>query len=122
MKLCSPQDFADQKHMALDEAICQALSTDNGGGWPIWITPGKGGDLPNRPEHDFKWHSLQEGARIDFCRGTVSDDPGNGPLARIVSRIPVLLADYGISHTNINNLGNMLDAILGISYAAKTGG
>ena len=85
------------------------------------MTPGKGGDVPNRPEHDFKWHSLKEGARIDFCRGTVSDDPGNDTLARIVSRIPVLLANYRISHTKVNR-GNILEVILGISYAAKTGG
>ena len=46
-------------------------------GWPLWKTTGEGGSCPKRLCHDFGLNALQEGARIDFHRGSPNDDHAN---------------------------------------------
>ena len=103
---------------SLDKALRDAILT----GWPIWRSPGTGGKLPNRREHHFAFHKLQQGARIDFYRGTVANDLANVCWSDMLRRLPTY-AKYLAQHPECtNSKGNAMEMAAGISFAAATGG
>ena len=65
--------FDEDLFMNLDNALVAATN----GMWPLWKTAGQGGCMPRRLEHDFQWHCLEDGARIDMYRGGIEHDRGN---------------------------------------------
>ena len=91
-------------------------------GWPLWASSGEGGDVPRKILHNFVVNSLKDGARMDFWRGTSRDDFVNKDWERILG----LLHSYRRwcvsqrSAKSPESLGNCMEAVVGISYAAAT--
>ena len=104
----------------LDTALKSALER----GWPVWHTPGTGGNWPRTCAHDFSQGKVQHGARIDFCRGEVKDDLANIRWFRLYQQLTFYRA-YMKCHqgpTTTNSIGNAMEQSCGVAYAAATGG
>ena len=103
----------------LDEVLAQAIQQF---GWPLWFSPGQGSGEPNRPQHDFSFNSLSQGARIDFYRGVVADDWLNTKWKALYQRLPRYRATI-TKQWNVSSViteGNAMEVATGIAYAAHT--
>ena len=69
----------------IDEALMQVLDIT---GWPIWHTPGGGSDEPSKKACNFVEDKLTWCARIDFRRGTATDDVPNIKCFRMLAQLP----------------------------------
>ena len=115
-----PQGSATELCVYLDAALAGATKL----GWPKWCTPGTGGGYPKRIVHDFEWEKMKYGARIDFCRGTPSDDVRSVCWQQLYMHLPRYQAYMG-SHQgpkNPESIGNAMEQAIGVAYAAATKG
>ena len=90
--------------------------------WPTWHSTGGGGRIPMQRQHHFGTHALDQGARIDFYRGIVSDDFMNNRWVRWLEEMPLYRAALTRSHnpSNPKQLANAMEIAVGLSYAAHT--
>ena len=117
---------------ALDAAIMHAWAIGPG---IAWISPGTGGDLPQRKRHVFMENKLVHGARIDFYRGTAQDDLCNKAWSNWLGRLPLyerLAGDMWSGPTQpreaplsvacLKARGNVMEIAVGLAWAAWTDG
>jgi len=103
---------------AMDRALCAAQQD-----WPVWKSCGWGGDFPSRKVHRFDWHSLMEGARLDFCRGDANDDLQNVDWEhRVAARVPQYMHGLWQEPATRRQKGNAIEQAIGVAWAAATGG
>ena len=73
-------------------------------------------------QHDFKWNNVKECARIEFYRGVDGDDWENLAWVRLLARLPRYRRGLAARQNpaSIENCGNAMEMIGGLSYAAFT--
>ena len=91
-------------------------------GWPLWKTTGEGGSCPKRPCHDFGFNTLQDGARIDFERGSPNDDLANMEWNAWLNLLPLYSSCVPQGPSNLKSRGNAMEQAVGLAYAAATDG
>ena len=124
MVAAEPQESAASglscKCKALDHALHCALSL----GWPLWHTPGRGGEFPPTPIHDFSQGCVKFGARIDLFRGTIADHMMNKGWSNLYEQLPSYRAHmrYHQWPTSTKRIGDAMERACGVAYAAATSG
>ena len=114
---CPPPGDARCKLVkSLDSKLYAAANA----GWPLWLSDGKGGKLPRRPCHDFGCNALQDGARVDFNRGTAGDDLCNVQWNKLLDCLPKYASVVKQHPSSMISRGNAVEQAIGLAYAAAT--
>ena len=74
-------------------------------GRPLWKTTGEGGSCPKRPCHDFGFNALQDGARVDFKRGSPNDDLANMEWSAWLNILPLYSSCVPQGPSNLTSRG-----------------
>ena len=111
-----PGDAVSEIIKSLDSKLYAAANA----GWPLWLSDGQGGRRPKRPCHDFGCNALQDGARLDFNRGTAGDDLCNVQWNELLNRLPLYESVVRQQPKSMISRGNAVEQAIGLAYAAAT--
>ena len=89
-------------------------------GWPLWITDGRGGHVPEKQSHDFKSGKLVCGARIDNSRGVLSDDPGNKKWKSWFEQMPWYKTNVEQGPSSPVAVGNAMEQLVWVAYVSSS--
>ena len=115
-EVSAPGDAVSEIVKSLDSKLYAAAKA----GWPLWLSDGQGGRRPTRPCHDFGCNALQDGARLDFNRGTAGDDLCNVQWNELLNRLPLYESVVQQQPKSMISRGNAVEQAIGLAYAAAT--
>ena len=108
----------------LDKALCAFWASKPRPSF-IWNTKGSGGTLPNKTTVAWEgcYWSVAQMARIDFFRGTASDDWGNAAYASLLQALPGVVKGIASSVVvSVHAYGTWIETMVGVAYAVATKG
>ena len=95
-------------------------------GCPLWHNALTNGCYPRKRIHNFEKDRLRDGARIDVFRGEATDDYMNCIWAQWLENLPMykarVMKSHNLSGTSVGSLGNALEVVAGLSFAARCNG